>query len=169
MAHVDIQPTTSLPKPNLAGPTRPLAQLLPHSLTQSPPSRCSVPIPALLCSHPLPLPTSNPSGGCADGRRGRDGSSAWGAARRTAGGRRARRGSGAQLAGAWCQAAAGGRAGGVCGSESATAEHRADDGRTAAAPDTAAACLIRVESNPTRIDALIRVDVPKKFRTRVSR
>ena len=43
--------------------------------------------------------------------------------------------------------------------------------RTAAgaAEDTAAACLVRVASRPTRIDARIRVGAPKKIWTRVSR
>ncbi|KAG2576188.1 hypothetical protein PVAP13_6NG013000 [Panicum virgatum] len=44
---------------------------------------------------------------------------------------------------------------------------RPDDERSC--PDTAAACLVRVASRPTRIDAWIRVDAPKNFWTRVSR
>jgi len=42
---------------------------------------------------------------------------------------------------------------------------RADDERSC--PDTAAACLVRVASCPTRIDARIRVNAPKNFWTRV--
>ena len=116
----------------------------------------------------LPAAVSN----TVDGRRGGDGSSVRGAARQQAGVRRAAVSACAGAATGSRRLRLGGRRANGERSCRAPGGRRVDGGRAddeRSCPDTAAACLVRVASRPTRIDARIRVDAPKKFWTRVSR